>query len=442
VLPVGVWGSFFYQLQLAIDSVVRKSGVSITIVAVLSLAGGLWTFGVCRYLRHHGPYPDLSPALHQVDLSHGETPTAVRQRGTTHTTAAWATHTRVSFPEYVTLAGSGIPRRETGTFRSRLLVAAADESAAADAAQLVHGRFVNAPFFDLFAVPIGQGRGFSSIEETAGYPVVVLGQRLNRRLFADRNSVGRSVLVEGRSFRVVGVVRGDQPFRPTWDIAMLDADQDALYLPFAWAQRLRARPEALVHQSPVGPGFEDLLRSNALFVGYWAELPDAVSVASYRRYLDEHFARHGISYVLRGFSEWRTAFIVPGTRVAFLSFLNALLLAAGGFSTTRLLLTKRIGRRRELGIRRALGASRGSLFAGQMIEATLLSLVAAALGVLLAVPHLALFNQLVADADIPARLTTASLALGATGILATGLISALYPAWRASHTPPLSTGAE
>ena len=435
-----MWGSFVYQLQLALDSVVRKRGVSITIVCVLSLAGGLWTFGVCRYLRHHGPYPDLSPALHQVDLAHGETPTAVRTRGTTHTTAAWATHTRVSFPEYSTLAGSGIPRRQTATFRSRLLIANAD--AAGTVAHSIHARFVNAAFFDLFDLPMARGHGFSAAQEAVGEPVVVLGERLNRALFAHPSSVGKTVLVEGQRFRVVGVIRGDQPFRPTWDIAMLDADQDALYLPFSWALKLRARPEALVHQSPVGPGFEDLLRSNALFVAFWAELPDAASVAAYTSYLDQLFARHGISYVLRGFPQWRRDFTVPGTRVAFLSFLCALLLAAGGLSTTRLLLTKRIGRRQELGIRRALGASRSSLFAGQMLEAAMLSLVAALAGVLLALPHLALFNRLVADADIPARLTLASWGLGAAGIVTTGLISALYPAWRASLTPPLSTGGE
>lgn len=121
-----MWGSLLYQLQLAADSVGRKRGLSITIVLVMSLAGGMWIFGVCRYLRHHGPYPDLSPGLHQVDLSHGETPNAVRVRGSLHTTAGWATHTRVSYPEYLTLARSGVPARQTATVRSRLLIAGSE----------------------------------------------------------------------------------------------------------------------------------------------------------------------------------------------------------------------------------------------------------------------------------------------------------------------------
>jgi putative ABC transport system permease protein len=440
-----MWGPLVYQLQLAVASLGRKRGVSLTIVVVLSLAGGMWTFGVCRYLRHHGPYPALSPHLHQIDLSHGETPTAVRGRGTTHTTAGWATHTRVSFPEYLTLAKSGIPARQTATFRSRLLIARPEGTGAGAPAMIarpIHARFVNADFFPLFEVPLAQGRPLSPSDETGAAPVVVLGERLERTLFPNRNSPGQDVLIEGRRFRVVGVVSGDQPFRPTWDISMMDTDQDALYLSFGWFAPLRARPETLVHQSPVGPRFEDLLRSNALFVSFWADLPDAGRRAAYVAYLDDHFRRHGISYVLRAYPEWRRAFTVPGTRVAFLSFLTGLLLAAAGFGTTRLLLTKRIGRQRELGIRRALGASRGSLFAGQMIEAGLLSALAALAGVVLALPHVGLFNQVVADSDIPVRLTTPASLLGAAGILFTGLLSALYPAWRASQTPPLPRGGD
>jgi putative ABC transport system permease protein len=435
-----VWGSLIYQLQLATDSVGRKRGLSITIVVVLSLAGGMWIFGVCRYLRHHGPYPDLSPGLHQVDLSHGETPNAVRMHGSLHTTAGWATHTRVSYPEHLTLAGGGMGTRQTATVRSRLLIAATSGTDDVTTARLTHARFVNAPFFELFALPFARGAGFSVADDASAKAVVVLGDRLNRELFAGQDGVGRTVLIEGRQFRVVGVIQGDQPFRPTWDISMMDTDQDGLYLPFTWFRTLRARPETLVNQSPVGPHFEDLLRSNAVFVSFWIDLPDARARAEYVRYLDEQFTRHGIGYVLRDYAEWRRTFVAPGTRVAFMSFLTGLLLAAGGFSTTRLLLTRRIGRQQELGIRRALGASRSSLFAGQMLEAGLLSLVAALAGVVLALPHVGLFNQVVADADIPVRLTIPALAWGTAGIIATGLVSALYPAWRASRTSPLPKG--
>ena len=421
--------------------------MSVTLVVILSLAGAMWTFGVVRYLRHHGPHPDLGEALYQVDLVHAETPGVARGPGSTHTTAAWATHTRVSFPEYSLLAASGIPPRQAASFRSRLLVSTRDGARDAMLARPVPARFVNAPFFPLFRIPIGHGRAFDSAEEMGRAPVVVLGERLARTLFATATAtgnsgtdpsalaVGKRLLVEGRPFRVVGVVRGDQPFRPTWDISMMDADQDALYLPFGWFRPLRARPEAMVQSAPIGPGFEDLLRSEAVFVSFWLELPTPETQVAYLRYLDERFARRGVSYVLRSYPEWADTFGPPLTRVAFLSFLTGLLLLAAGFSATRLLLTRSLGRNLELGVRRALGASRRSIFAGQMLEAGVLSLLSAGLGTLLAVPYLALFNTVVADADIPARLSSRATLLGAGGVCLVGLLSALYPAWRLSASP-------
>jgi putative ABC transport system permease protein len=243
--------------------------------------------------------------------------------------------------------------------------------------------------------------------------------------------VGRTVLVEGRPFRVVGVIDGDQPFRATWDLALTDTDQDAIYLPFDWFRTLRAAPEAVVPQGASGTQLEDVLRSPALFVSFWLELPDAASRAAYARHLDLRF---GSGHVLRPYAEWTRTFRLGPTRVAFLSSLGALLLLAGGLSTTRLLMTKGLGRRRELGIRRALGATRGSIFASQMLEAAILSLAAGLAGVTLAVPHLLLFNRVVVDADIPARLTGPSVLIGAGGVLLTGLVAALYPAWSAANS--------
>ena len=76
-----------------------------------------------------------------------------------------------------------------------------------------------------------------------------------------------------------------------------------------------------------------------------------------------------------------------------------------------------------------------------MLEAALLSLVAAAAGVVLALPLLSLFNRVVADADIPARLSGPSVAAGAGIVFAVGLAAAVFPAWRVSRTRPgLSPG--
>ena len=299
-----VWGLLRYQLRLALEGIRRKPGLSLTIVLVLSLAGGMWTFAVVRYLRHHGPYPTLSPALHQVELSHGEAPLPVRGTDSTHTTLA-GPPTPGKLPEYRLLADSAAPSQQTGSFRSRLLVAPAASAARASGD---NGRRER-PFFQMFALPLGAGRAFTPAEETAGEAVVVIGQRLDQALYPGGSGVGQTLRVEGHRFRIVGVIAGDQPVRPTWDISMLDRDQDALYLPLEWFRRLRARPEVVVHQSPVGPGYEDLLRSPSVFVAHWVELPTARARAAYVQHLDRHFSGPaGRRYRLGAYREWTREF--------------------------------------------------------------------------------------------------------------------------------------
>ena len=415
----------------------RQAGYAVAILIVLSLAGGMWTFGVCRYLRHHGPYPALSPTLHQVELAHRETPTITRIQGSTHTTASWATHARVSFPEYRKLAGTGIPARETATYRARLIVSGPDGSEPG----WVLGRFVNADFFSMFQLGLASGRPFTRAEEALDEAVVVLGQRLHRRLFGSQQlGPSTTITVEGRAFRVLGVRAGDQPVRPVWDIASMDSDQDALYLPFAWGTRMLARPLTVVPQSAVGERFDELLASDTLFVSVWLDLATPAQVAAYQQHLGQRFgagaAQAARPHLLRSYDEWRRAFSPPHTRVAFLSLLSALLLLVAGFSVARLLLAKGISRRGELGVHRALGASRSMLFARQMLEAAALSLPAALVGILVALPYIALFNHAVRDIDIPVQLTMQTFLLGTGICFLAGLVAALYPSWRASRTPP------
>jgi putative ABC transport system permease protein len=342
-------------------------------------------------------------------------------------TNSWVGRTRVSPVEYDVLSKSGIPSRQTATYRTELLLATPG-----GAPRLVHARFAGADFFPMFQRAVDPGRPYTRDEEARGEAVVVLGRRLAAALFG-KDAVGRTVLIEGRPFRVVGVAARDQPYRADWDVATMGMPQDALYLPWDWGRRLVARPETPLFQEPFGPTFADLMRSSTVFISYWAELPTPESRAAYRRYLSQHFQGAGI---LRSFDEWKAAFPVPPSPVSFFTLLSAFVLLGGAFNATRLLLAKGLARREELEIHRALGAPRLSLFSGQMLEMALVSLPAALAAVALALPYIELYNRLVADTDIPVAMVPVTFAAGVTVPFLAGLLSAVYPAWRLAQIRP------
>jgi len=424
-----VFRMFPYHVRLAIVSLRQDRGLTIAMFVCLMLGGGLWTTTVTHYLREYPAARPLSPSLHQIEIGHPHALALFAGPGANQ--PAWHSRTRVTYPEYKLLASSGLAARQTGTFRSSLLVATPDDPIA----RLADVRFVGADFFSLFQIPLGRGHAFSRAEEEARVPAVVIGQRMSRTLFGDQDSVGRQVIIEGRRFRIVGTTGADQPYRPDWDIFWGGKTQDAFYLPITWAQPLKAWPGRMAVQSVI-PNADAVWSSDGVFVSFWIELTSASHRAAYAAFLRQHFGDTGPAYHLRALAEWRREFVLPPTDILYLSILFSAGLAAAAFTTARLLLARGMARREQLGIHRALGATRAMLFLRQMIEAALVALPAALAALVLCQLQHSFYNHVALEMDNPVRLTWLPAAIGGLTTFAIGLLAAAYPAWRLARVVP------
>jgi putative ABC transport system permease protein len=423
----------WYQLRLAIGSLRKDWGLSLAMFVCLTLGSGLWTTAASHYLRTFPLDPQTSPDLHQIEIVH---PRALAlDRAARSEDFAWHARTWVTFPEYEILASSGIPARQSGSFRAQVLAARPSDAMP----ELANARFVGADFLAMFAIPVGRGRSFTRDEEAGQAAVVVLGRALNKRFFAGQNSVGKELAVEGRSFRVVGVIDDDAPLQPPWDPVWGGRDQDALYVPLSWARPLAAWPDRMIAQSPLATS-ADLWRSDTVFVSFWAQMPEVEMQTRYRRYVDEKLIGRGLVAHVRDLAEWHRAFPVPPSDIVYYTILLSVGLIGAAFTTARLLLAKGLARRGELGIHRALGATRGTLFLRQMLEAAMITLPAVLAGLVWAAGQHAFFNEVALDNDVPVRLALDGAVVGGVPSLMVGLLAAAYPAWRMSRTPPALQG--
>jgi putative ABC transport system permease protein len=426
--PVGSRAMLLYHLRLAVQGLRRDRGLTVPALVGLALAASLWSTVAFIYLRVHAGAGAPSRALHQVEIAHRD-PASGADPAVESPGAAVTTRTRVSVQEYELLAGSGLGLRQAASFRAQVAVSAGGD------ARLAEVRFVTGDFFALFGVRPGEGRFFSADEETHGDPVAVLARPLAARLFPRAVSNG-TVLVDGRPFRVVGQTGEDQPFRPAWDAAAAGEPRDELYLPLPWAERLRARPEHAVLPGVASLPFEALMRSPAVFVTFWIELPTATSRAAYATHLERALGRRRIAYRLRSYDEWRAALPLSAPDVDFFVMLTAVALAASGLNMARLLLARGLLRRDEVGIHRALGASRRAIFGREVLAALALAVPAALAGPVLAVPYLLWYNHAVSDRIVATRFSPMALALSIVPTLCVGALAALYPAWQAARIRP------
>jgi putative ABC transport system permease protein len=115
-------------------------------------------------------------------------------------------------------------------------------------------------------------------------------------------------------------------------------------------------------------------------------------------------------------------------------FISGISLVVGGIVITNIMLVSVIERTREIGVRRAIGATRGDIRAQFLTEATLLALGGGVLGVLLGV---AIAKSISTFGPLPTLVRPTLVVAGLAVAVVTGVCAGFFPAVRASKLPPV-----
>jgi putative ABC transport system permease protein len=315
---------------------------------------------------------------------------------------------------------------------------------------LTRVRIAYADFFAMFNVPFKYGSAWPASDDENHSPVVVISSALNDRMFGGSNSVGKTLNLSGEIYTIVGVLGVWEPVPQFYDLDRTPfAGKDEVFLPFTHAIDKQLGPTGSVScNGDVAPGFAARLTSNCVWGRFWVELPTPEEAGRYRRFLENYAQeqrRNGrfdwpARTQLRDVMEWlRYNHVVPGeVRILILvsfGFLLVCLLNAMG-----LMLAKLMGRSSDLGLRRALGASRGAVFAQCLIETGVVGLAGGLFGlVLTAVGLWSARSLLPRDFMAVTRLDAADVMIALLLAVGSTLAAGLYPTWRASRVQPAWT---
>jgi putative ABC transport system permease protein len=300
-----------------------------------------------------------------------------------------------------------------------------------------------ADFLPMVGAPFRYGSGWSAADDAAGARVVVIADFLNQKLFGGADSVGRTVHLNGHDFRVIGVLGhfSPQPRFYALNLGRSYGKGDALFVPLRAARAVDLQPNSISCWETAD--IEHLETAACMWLGLWVELPDAGAVASYRRFLDgyvrEQIAQgrfHRTDTALPDLMGWLRAEQVVPDDVRLQAGLAFGFLLICVTNTIGLLLAKCLRRSREIGVRRALGATRRAIFGQFMVEAAIVGLAGGVLGLVFAEFGLWGIRHQPAEYAGLAQLDLAMFAFTFAVALASALIAGLLPAWRACVVAP------
>jgi len=443
-IAVGAQGKpnmLYYYLALGLRSLRRNPALNILMILLIAvgMASSMVTFAALRAVSGD-PMPGKSARLFVPQLDNR----APADRATEGESPG-----PLSYIDAVALLDAQRAYRQAAMYPVSLPLVPGD---ATRAPFTVTGYAVSADFFPMFDVPFDHGGSWSTLDDQRGGSAVVISRKLSQRLFGSVNSIGLSLQLGGHGYRVAGVT-GDwnpQPhFYAGGDIndASYRGDPPDVYLPFRRAIDLQV---ATAGDDDCAPGYNSSdwnvrLRSECDWITMWVELHSAAQGSTYRRFLEGYAAeqqRDGRwpwppDVRLRDMTEW-LVHVRAVPEEARLSFALAVgLQVVCLVNVVGLLLAKFMRRRGEIGVRRALGASRQAIYAQFLTEGAMIGLAGGALGVLATAAGVFEIGGVFQPKIARLVHVDASL-LGLTMLVsvAATLLAALYPTWRAAQVQP------
>lgn len=427
---------FNYYLQLGLRSLRRNPILTALMVLGIALGiGASMTTLTVFYLMGSDPIPWKSSKLHYVQLDNWSPDEGANSDN--------QPPDQVTYRDAVALMDAGKADKQAAMYKISLPVQPENPDVKPFMAL---GRATYADFFGLFEPAFAYGQAWGRDQDAQHARVIVLSDQTNETLFGGGDSVGKSVRMDGVDYTVVGVLK-------KWDLRVKYYDltngafnnPEEFFIPFTTAidTKRRSTGNNSCWRSP-GAGWEAYLDSDCVWLQMWVQLDSPARQEEYMAFLNSYVEEQKklgrfprpLNNRLPDVKQWMTDQEVVSRDVEVQVGLAFAFLMVCLINTIGLLLAKFTRRAGEIGLRRALGASRRQVFAQFLIESGVVGLSGGLIGLALTglglVAVRSLYQQYAAVTHLDWTMVLMTIGLA---ILA-AVLAGLYPTWRACRVQP------
>lgn len=265
---------------------------------------------------------------------------------------------------------------------------------------------------------IGYGRFIADIDVQNRSNVVVIGRDVVKSLFPEEDPIGKEIKIAGNTFTVVGVMgelgsffgqsRDNSVFIPITTFQKYWKTEDFPEIIFAIVVRPKDRaavPNAIDEVKQV-------LRRRRQVPN---DAKDNFGISSQDSLLDIYNQLTGATYLV-------------------LTAVSAVALMIGGIGVMNIMLVSVTERTKEIGIRKAVGATQASILSQFLIEAVVLTGIGGLIGLIIGEIASLLMNKF---SPLPAYIPWWAIVIGIGVSAGVGIVFGLYPAWKAARLDPI-----
>ncbi len=261
---------------------------------------------------------------------------------------------------------------------------------------------------------IESGRFYTEGEDRSGARVIIIGYDVANVLFANANPIGGKVKIGNYIFRVIGVVDKQGKF-----LGLFSMDNNVI-IPLGTFHRLFSRRgwmrlDVKVDEENIPDAKDEITAIMRRLRGLHPGEPNDFAVNQQEAFRQQYQA---------------IKLAIGGTGI----FITVLALIVGGIGIMNIMFVSVKERTREIGVRKAIGATPSSIMRQFLMEALLICLFGGALGITLALGGSFLINKYVFPSTMPIALAFFALILSSV----VGIIAGLAPSYKAARLDPIA----
>jgi len=272
----------------------------------------------------------------------------------------------------------------------------------------------NEDYMETISTDIEEGRFFTASEDRSGSRVTIIGYGLKEAFFKDESPIGKYIKIDNVKFRVIGVLEKQGKF-----LGLFSVDKQAV-LPLGAFKRIFSkrgwmRLSVKLQQDKINEGLDEIF-------GIMRQI---------RRLKPSEKNDFAINQTKAFESQYNTLKVAIGGTGFFITLLS---LVVGGIGIMNIMFVTVKERTREIGVRKAIGATNGMILSQFLMEAVIICLIAGLVGLFFAYV-ISLFINKVFPSTLPLGLSVFSIMMS----MVVGIVSGFIPAYQASKLDPIDS---